>query len=125
MAIYHPAIVASERFAPTELVEHDLTGINFFSISLSFSPSVNVDNIREVRTGKNTDVLRSAENAGQFPDECAFSILYGPDFTSLDLIASSPDEANIWVTGLTCLLSGKGQKSESLASASLPDPLYV
>jgi hypothetical protein len=58
-----------------------------------------------VRVGKNTDVLRNQEVAGIYPDECAFSIIYGDNFDSLDLIANTPDEANIWVTGLTWLLS--------------------
>ena len=71
------------------------------------SLSVFIDSIKEVRVGKNTDVLRNKDIAGIYPDECAFSIIYSDDYDSLDLIANSPDEANIWVTGLTCLISGK------------------
>lgn len=33
-----------------------------------------------------------------------FSIIHGDDFASLDLIASSAEEATIWVTGLNALL---------------------
>lgn len=33
-----------------------------------------------------------------------FSIIHGDDFSSLDLIASSAEEATIWVTGLNALL---------------------
>ena len=69
-----------------------------------------VEQIKEVRVGKNTDVLRNKEIAGIYPDECAFSVIYGDNFESLDLIANSPDEANIWVTGLTCLISGRNKK---------------
>lgn len=57
--------------------------------------------------GKNTDVLRNKDIAGHYSDECAFSIIYGDNFDTMDLIANTPDEANIWVTGLTCLITGK------------------
>ncbi|XP_064634492.1 inactive phospholipase C-like protein 2 isoform X2 [Lineus longissimus] len=71
-----------------------------------------IETVKEVRVGKNTDVLRNQEVAGIYPDECAFSIIYGDSFDSLDLIANTPDEANIWVTGLTWLLSmGKDNTS--------------
>ncbi|GFS09388.1 phosphoinositide phospholipase C, partial [Elysia marginata] len=69
------------------------------------SPSVAVSSIKEVRQGKTTDALRSKEIAGIYPNECAFSIIFGEEFESMDLIASTPDEANIWTTGLTCLLN--------------------
>ncbi len=36
-------------------------------------------------------------------DECAFSVIYGDEFECLDLMAATPEEANIWVTGLTHL----------------------
>lgn len=69
--------------------------------------TVPVDQIKEVRVGKNTEVLRNKDIAGHYPDECAFSVIYGDSFETLDLVANSPDEVNIWVTGLTCLISGK------------------
>lgn len=65
--------------------------------------SVPVCSIKEVRSGKTTDALKNKEIAGIYPDECAFSIVFGDNFESMDLIANTPDEANIWVTGLTCL----------------------
>lgn len=51
----------------------------------------------------NTDVFRHMEPSKDVPPECAFSIVYGDNYETLDLIANSPDEANIWVTGLTFL----------------------
>lgn len=64
-----------------------------------------MSSIKEVRQGKTTDALRNKEIAGMYPDECAFSIIFGDDFESLDLIANTPDEANIWVTGMMCLVN--------------------
>ena len=68
---------------------------------------VAISQIKEVRVGKNTEILRNKDIAGHYPDECAFSIIYGDNFETMDLIANTPDEMNIWVTGLTCLTSGK------------------
>lgn len=70
--------------------------------------SVSVDMINEIRCGKNTEVFREMER-DDFQDDCAFSIIYNDCFETLNLVAYSPDEANIWVTGLRCLLdSDKG-----------------
>ncbi|VDP72375.1 unnamed protein product [Echinostoma caproni] len=35
-----------------------------------------------------------------------FTINHGPEFETLELLANSPEEANIWVTGLKCLMTG-------------------
>lgn len=59
--------------------------------------------IKEVRSGKNTVVFRAIER-DDISEDCAFTIIYGDDFVELDLIASNPDDANIWITGLRCLL---------------------
>ncbi|XP_013409003.1 inactive phospholipase C-like protein 2 [Lingula anatina] len=76
---------------------------------------IGLEAMKEVRSGKTTDVLRNKEIAGMYQEECAFSVIYGDNYDSLDLIAASPDEAGIWVAGLTCLISGKNNKSpESL-----------
>ena len=74
--------------------------------------AVAVSSIKEVRQGKTTDALRNKEIAGMYPDECAFSIIFGDDFESLDLIANTPDEANIWVTGMTCLVNANTKQCE-------------
>ncbi len=70
---------------------------------------VAIDSIKEVRLGKTTERLR--EHTQQFENESLFSIIYTndhQDYTTLDLVASSVDEANIWVTGLSCLIAGNG-----------------
>ena len=81
-----------------------------FTYNIMFA-AVSLDQIKEVRNGKNTDILRNQDIAGHYPEECAFSIIYGDSYDTMDLIANSPDEANIWVTGLTCLVSGKDRKT--------------
>lgn len=63
-----------------------------------------IESIKEIRIGKNTEVLRTRVLSSGHTEDCAFSILYGDDFESLDLVASTPEEANIWVTGLNALV---------------------
>jgi len=60
--------------------------------------------VKEIRAGKNTDVLRNKDICAHHVEDCAFSILYGENFESLDLVAPSPEEANIWVSGLNALI---------------------
>ncbi|XP_041931642.1 LOW QUALITY PROTEIN: inactive phospholipase C-like protein 2 [Alosa sapidissima] len=67
--------------------------------------------VREVRTGRNTDVFRASGVAELVTDDCAFSLVYGDDYDTLDLVASSPEVANIWVTGLRYLISQGAQGS--------------
>ncbi|XP_066543926.1 inactive phospholipase C-like protein 1 [Amia ocellicauda] len=67
-----------------------------------------VGSIREVRTGKSTDTFRHHGQADALTEEAAFSLIHGEDYQSLDLVALSPDVANIWVTGLRYLLAHPG-----------------
>lgn len=68
--------------------------------------------MKEIRCGKNTDVFREMDR-DDFQEDCAFSIIYSDSYETLNLVAYSPDEANIWVTGLRCLLdSDKGKKKK-------------
>ena len=46
-----------------------------------------------------------------FQEDCAFSIIYSDSFETLNLVAYSPDEANIWVTGLRCLVDSEKGKN--------------
>uniref|UniRef100_A0A8C2ZQU4 Phosphoinositide phospholipase C n=1 Tax=Cyclopterus lumpus TaxID=8103 RepID=A0A8C2ZQU4_CYCLU len=64
-----------------------------------------IKGIKEVRLGKKTPVLRSNGLSDQFPDECAFSIIYGDNYESLDLVASTADVVSTWVMGLRYLVS--------------------
>ena len=66
---------------------------------------IDIKSIKEVRTGKNTDTFRTNGVSDQISEDCAFSIIYGENYESLDLVANSADVANIWVTGLRYLIS--------------------
>ena len=71
-----------------------------------------ISQIKEIRVGRNTDVLRNKEFDGSWQDACIFSLIFGDNFESLDLIANSADEANIWVTGLTYLTTGRHKSGD-------------
>ncbi|NXG38744.1 PLCL2 protein, partial [Dromaius novaehollandiae] len=66
---------------------------------------IEIKSVKEVRVGKKTPILRSNGLSDQFPDECAFSIIYGDNYESLDLVASSADVVSAWVMGLRYLVS--------------------
>ncbi|XP_049954522.1 inactive phospholipase C-like protein 2 [Schistocerca serialis cubense] len=65
---------------------------------------LDVDSIREIRHGRSTDVQLDRTLHDPFTEDCAFSIMYGDNFESIDFLASSAVEANIWVVGLTALM---------------------
>jgi len=71
--------------------------------------TISITSIREVRSGKNTRMFHSSEISAMFVDDCSFSIIHcggcGEVEESLDLIAGSPDEANVWITGIRFLLT--------------------
>ena len=71
-----------------------------------------VDLLYEIRTGKNTTVFK--EQGMSYNEDCCFSLIVGPNYDSIDLVATSSDEANIWITGLRLL----NQKSGMLYARS-------
>ncbi|XP_072910523.1 inactive phospholipase C-like protein 2 isoform X2 [Hemitrygon akajei] len=66
---------------------------------------IDITSIKEVRTGRNTEMFRTNAIYDHISEDCAFSIIYGENYESLDLVANSADVANIWVTGLRYLIS--------------------
>lgn len=87
-----------------------------FQVSINFCIFylVTIDSIQEVRLGKTSERLR--EHAQQFENESMLSIIYtnsNNECVSLDLVANSADEANIWVTGLSCLIARQGNPPTS------------
>ncbi|XP_013911986.1 PREDICTED: inactive phospholipase C-like protein 2 [Thamnophis sirtalis] len=83
---------------------------------------IEIKSVREVRVGKKTPVLRSNGLSDQFPDECAFSIIYGENYESLDLVASSADVVNAWVMGLRYLASYGKHTPDDAPETGYPNP---
>ncbi|KAF4530269.1 hypothetical protein B566_EDAN007310, partial [Ephemera danica] len=83
----------------------DMSAIRWTPTSKKASKAM--DSIKEIRVGKNTEVLRNRDLCANYTEDCTFSILYGETFESLDLVAPSTEEANIWVTGLNALIGAQ------------------
>ncbi|KAA8586004.1 hypothetical protein FQN60_007573, partial [Etheostoma spectabile] len=78
---------------------------------------ISLASIREVRTGRNTEIFRTSGVYEQISEDCAFSIIYGEMYESLDLVANSAEVANIWVTGLRYLMQYGKHALDMLASS--------
>ncbi|KAJ0003603.1 hypothetical protein NQD34_008701 [Periophthalmus magnuspinnatus] len=76
---------------------------------------ISLDSVKEVRTGRNTETFRCSGVYEQISEDCAFSIIYGELYDSLDLVAHSAEVANIWVTGLRYLVQYGQQALDMLA----------
>ncbi|KAK3927709.1 Inactive phospholipase C-like protein 1, partial [Frankliniella fusca] len=89
----------------------------------SCAPLVAVEDIREVRCGRTTKVHRDSRMPAGYPDDWAFSIVYGDDLRTLDLIAHSAEDARTWVAGLCALIgdpnpaAGGGLREQWLSNA--------
>ncbi|XP_077175454.1 inactive phospholipase C-like protein 1 isoform X2 [Paroedura picta] len=70
---------------------------------------LDISAVKEIRLGKNTETFRNNGLADQISEDCAFSIIHGANYDSLDLVANSADVANIWVSGLRYLVSRSKQ----------------
>lgn len=92
-------------------LDEDLSSLRWIPTSKKASKAaVAIASIREVRCVHTSEVqgvspagLSSTSAVSTSPD-WTFSIIHGEDFSSLDLIAASAEEATIWVTGLNALL---------------------
>ncbi|KAF2358784.1 Phosphatidylinositol-specific phospholipase C X domain, partial [Trinorchestia longiramus] len=83
----------------------DLSAIHWTPSSKKVAKAqIAIDQIHEIRTGRNCESLRHQPYPLRYPEDRIFSILYGPDYQSLDLIAYTPEEASVWVTGLNALI---------------------
>ncbi|CAF1344581.1 unnamed protein product, partial [Adineta ricciae] len=110
----------ARQFRRLYKINDTLTAISWYpSAKKPSKANITIDSIKEVRLGKTTERLR--EHAQQYENESVFSIIYTNEtneYVSVDLVASNADEANIWVTGLSCLITSHGSP---LTSADLED----
>uniref|UniRef100_A0A1I8F7Y7 Phosphoinositide phospholipase C n=1 Tax=Macrostomum lignano TaxID=282301 RepID=A0A1I8F7Y7_9PLAT len=89
-----------------------------------------IDQLKEVRRGPHVGHPEGQRSCRRYPADCAFTVIYGEDFLSMDLVAVSLDDANVWVTGLTCLINGRpGQLcawlEEVFSAASLDEDGFL
>merc|ERR1719233_1845181 len=65
--------------------------------------SVAISDIEKIVVGQNTDAFKKSNQMSNLM-QASFSIVYGPKQKTVDLIAKSADEANLWIAGLKELL---------------------
>ncbi|XP_042300757.1 inactive phospholipase C-like protein 1 isoform X2 [Sceloporus undulatus] len=85
---------------------------------------LDISAVKEIRLGKNTETFRNNGLADQISEDCAFSIIHGENYDSLDLVANSADVANIWVSGLRYLVS-RSKQCLDLIEGSQNTPRFV
>ncbi|XP_015272924.1 PREDICTED: inactive phospholipase C-like protein 1 [Gekko japonicus] len=85
---------------------------------------LDISAVKEIRLGKNTETFRNNGLADQISEDCAFSIIHGENYDSLDLVANSADVANIWVSGLRYLVS-RSKQSLDLIEGSQNTPRFA
>ncbi|XP_046860493.1 inactive phospholipase C-like protein 2 isoform X2 [Xenia sp. Carnegie-2017] len=112
----HKVRSTSRQYLRFFYLEHDFSCLRWSpSTKKPEKAKIPLSMIKEVRSGKNTVVFRAIER-DDISEDCAFTIIYGDDFVELDLIASNPDDANIWITGLRCLLESDLKSKNSFNS---------
>ena len=60
-----------------------------------------LSSVKEARSGANTEGFKSSGKT--YEHEKCFSIIYGSDFKTLDLVCQNVDEAEIWTKGVKAL----------------------
>ena len=63
--------------------------------------TVLLSSVKEARKGASTDGFKSSGKTFE-ADKC-FSVIYGSDFKTLDLVCQNADEADIWTNGIKAL----------------------
>ncbi|XP_067928413.1 inactive phospholipase C-like protein 2 isoform X2 [Watersipora subatra] len=93
------------------------TEIRWMPTSKSYNKSkIVVNQIKEVQGGRSLDSLKNKDIECICQEEYMLTILYGSNYTSLDLIAKTPDEANIWLAGLSHLITKRDVQSQEEGS---------
>ncbi|XP_076352909.1 inactive phospholipase C-like protein 2 [Tachypleus tridentatus] len=98
---------SSRQYRRYFTLEEDLSAIRWVPTAKQAAKAkLPIKCIHEVRAGKTTELLRRKDIAGGYDEGCALSVIFGNRYKSVDLIASSADEANIWISGLSVLIGG-------------------
>ncbi|ETO15105.1 hypothetical protein RFI_22259 [Reticulomyxa filosa] len=91
------------HFKYTQLSK-DNTTIQWFSRKKKMeSTCIRISDIKDVLKGQETQVFRKFQQTAL--EKASFSVVFGRDYQSLDLVAKSTDECDLWVLALKELVS--------------------
>uniref|UniRef100_A0A8C0G1E2 Phosphoinositide phospholipase C n=1 Tax=Chelonoidis abingdonii TaxID=106734 RepID=A0A8C0G1E2_CHEAB len=76
----------------------------------AFVSTVSIEDIRDVRPGHKTEGME--KYAKDVPEHRCFSIIFKDQRKNLDLIASSEDDANHWISGLKKIIAKNNSMSQ-------------
>jgi hypothetical protein len=89
-------------------ITDDLTKLIWFSRKKSLSEThVRVRDMRDILQGQQTDVFKQCTQ--RTLEKASFSIIYGSKLKTLDVVAKSAEEGQLWVKGLKGLIKANKQ----------------
>jgi len=89
-------------------VSHDLTKLLWYSRKKSLSDThVAVSEMKDILDGQQTEVFKQCTQ--KTLEKASFSIIYGTKLKSLDVVAKSAEEAELWIKGLKGLIKANQQ----------------
>lgn len=90
-------------------VSHDLTKLLWYSRKKSLNEThVCVKDMKDILNGQQTEVFKQCTQ--KTLEKASFSVIYGLKFKSLDVVAKSAEEAQLWIKGLKGLIKANQQK---------------
>merc|ERR1712087_563602 len=89
-------------------VSHDLTKLLWYSRKKSLQDThVKVKDMKDILDGQQTEVFKQCTQ--KTLEKASFSIIYGTKLKSLDVVAKSAEEAELWIKGLKGLIKANQQ----------------
>jgi len=89
-------------------VSHDLTKLLWYSRKKSLADThVAVKDMKDILDGQQTEVFKQCTQ--KTLEKASFSIIYGSKLKSLDVVAKSAEEAELWIKGLKGLIKANQQ----------------
>jgi len=89
-------------------ISHDLTKLLWYSRKKSLQEThVAVAEMKDILDGQQTEVFKQCTQ--KTLEKASFSIIYGTKLKSLDVVAKSAEEAQLWIKGLKGLIKANQQ----------------
>ena len=73
-----------------------------------------IQSIKFIRIGQRTSAFKQVRDISQY-DSLSFSLVYGADFTTLDIISDNDDDFQNWMVTLQALVHGAADSQASPA----------
>ena len=89
-------------------ISHDLSKLLWYSRKKSLNEThVSVKDMKDILDGQQTEVFKQCTQ--KTLEKASFSIIYGSKLKSLDVVAKSAEEAQLWIKGLKGLIKANQQ----------------